>query len=77
MLALNRLLSSIYLIKKRFLRVLSGSEACIHNKACGAGVNVKVMQAFYSHSRGDVTLDVYTTVIKELKQREFGALRKS
>ncbi len=24
------------------------------------------------HSRSDVTLDIYTTVTKELKQREFG-----
>ena len=37
-----------------------------------AGVNIKVIQELCGHSRSDVTLDIYTTVIKELKEREFG-----
>ena len=37
-----------------------------------AGVNIKVIQELCGHTRSDVTLDIYTTVIKELKQREFG-----
>lgn len=37
-----------------------------------AGVNIKVIQELCGHARSDVTLDIYTTVTKELKQREFG-----
>lgn len=37
-----------------------------------AGVNIKVIQELCGHSRSDVTLDIYTTVTKELMQREFG-----
>lgn len=37
-----------------------------------AGVNIKVIQELCGHSRSDVTLDIYTTVTKELKLREFG-----
>lgn len=37
-----------------------------------SGVNIKVVQELCGHSRSDVTLDIYTTVTKELKQREFG-----
>ena len=37
-----------------------------------AGVNIKVIQELCGHSSSDVTLDIYTTVTKELKQREFG-----
>ena len=37
-----------------------------------AGVNIKVIQELCGHSRSDVTLDIYTTVTKELKKREFG-----
>lgn len=37
-----------------------------------SGVNIKVIQELCGHSRSDVTLDIYTTVTKELKQREFG-----
>lgn len=37
-----------------------------------AGVNIKVIQELCGHTRSDVTLDIYTTVTKELKQREFG-----
>ena len=37
-----------------------------------AGVNIKVILELCGHSRSDVTLDIYTTVTKELKQREFG-----
>ena len=36
-----------------------------------AGVNIKVIQELCGHARSDVTLDVYTTVTKELKEREF------
>ena len=37
-----------------------------------AGVNIKVIQELCGHSSSDITLDIYTTVTKELKQREFG-----
>ena len=37
-----------------------------------ADVNIKVIQELCGHTRLDVTLDIYTTVTKELKQREFG-----
>lgn len=37
-----------------------------------AGVNIKVIQELCGHTRSDVTLDIYTTVTKELKLREFG-----
>lgn len=37
-----------------------------------AGVNIKVIQELCGHSRSDITLDIYTTVTKELKEREFG-----
>ena len=37
-----------------------------------AGVNIKVVQDLCGHSRSDVTLDIYTTVTKELKRKEFG-----
>ena len=37
-----------------------------------AGVNIKVIQELCGYIRSDVTLDIYTTVTKELKQREFG-----
>ena len=41
-----------------------------------AGVNIKVIQNLCGHSRSDVTLDIYTTVTKELKQAEFDAFQK-
>lgn len=37
-----------------------------------AGVNIKVIQELCGHSSSDVTLDIYATATKELKQREFG-----
>lgn len=37
-----------------------------------AGVNIKVIQELCGHTRSDVTLDIYTTVTKELKMHEFG-----
>ena len=37
-----------------------------------AGVNIKVIQNLCGHTRSDITLDIYTTVTKELKLREFG-----
>lgn len=37
-----------------------------------AGVNIKVIQELCGHSSSDVTLDIYTTVTKELMKREFG-----
>ena len=36
-----------------------------------AGVNIKVVQELCGHTRSDITRDIYTTVTKELKQREF------
>lgn len=41
-----------------------------------AGVNIKVIQNLCGHSRSDVTLDIYTTVTKELKQSEFDDFQK-
>ena len=40
------------------------------------GVNIKVIQNLCGHSRSDVTLDIYTTVTKELKQTEFDDFQK-
>lgn len=37
-----------------------------------ARVNIKVIQELCGHSSSDVTLDIYATATKELKQREFG-----
>lgn len=37
-----------------------------------SGINIKVIQELCGHTRSDVTLDIYTTVTKELKMREFG-----
>ncbi len=37
-----------------------------------SGINIKVVQELCGHTRSDVTLDVYTSVTKELKMREFG-----
>lgn len=42
-----------------------------------AGVNIKVIQNLCGHSRSDVTLDIYTTVTKELKQAEFDDFQKT
>lgn len=41
-----------------------------------ANVNIKVVQELCGHSSSDVTLDIYTTVTKELKQREFDDFEK-
>lgn len=41
-----------------------------------AEVNIKVIQNLCGHSRSDVTLDIYTTVTKELKQNEFDDFQK-
>lgn len=41
-----------------------------------AGVDIKVIQNLCGHSRSDVTLDIYTTVTKELKQAEFDDFQK-
>lgn len=35
------------------------------------GVSIKVIQELFGYIRSDVILDIYTTVTKELKQREF------
>lgn len=40
-------------------------------KLAEAGVNIKAIQELCGHS-SDVTLDIYATATKELKQREFG-----
>ena len=37
-----------------------------------AGVKIKFIKELCGHSCSDVTLDIYTTVTKELKQRELG-----
>lgn len=37
-----------------------------------SGINIKVIQELCGHTSSDVTLDIYTTVTKELKMREFG-----
>ncbi len=41
-----------------------------------AGVNIKVIQDLCGHSSSEVTLDIYTTVTKELKEREFGSFEQ-
>lgn len=40
------------------------------------GVNINVIQELCGHTRSDVTLDIYTTVTKELKMRKFGSFAK-
>ena len=37
-----------------------------------SNTNIKVIQEIAGHSRSDITLNVYTTVTRELSQREFG-----
>ncbi len=37
-----------------------------------SNTNIKVIQELCGHSRSDVILDIYTTVTKEFKKREFG-----
>ena len=39
-----------------------------------AGVNIKVVQNVLGHADFSTTMDIYTDVTKELKQREFGDL---
>lgn len=39
-----------------------------------AGVNMKVVQDVLGHADFSTTMDIYTDVTKELKQREFGDL---
>lgn len=39
-----------------------------------AGVNIKVVQNVLGHADFSTTMDIYTDVTKELKQREFGNL---
>lgn len=41
-----------------------------------AGVNLKVIQDILGHKDFSTTMDVYTDVTNELKQREFGNLQK-
>ena len=41
-----------------------------------AGVNIKVVQDVLGHSDFSTTMDIYTTVTNELKQREFDSLQE-
>lgn len=41
-----------------------------------AGVAIPVIQQLAGHSSSDVTLDVYTTVTKEFKEREFSEFKE-
>ncbi len=43
-------------------------------RLCENGVNIKVIQEVLGHSDFTITMDIYTDVTKELKQREFNAL---
>ena len=43
-------------------------------RLCENGVNVKVIQDVLGHSDFKTTMDIYTDVTKELKQKEFSAL---
>ena len=45
-------------------------------RLCEAGVNIKVIQALAGHSGSDVTLDIYTSVTKEFRDREFEDFQK-
>ena len=44
-------------------------------RLCEEGVNVKVIQEVLGHSDFSTTMDIYTDVTKELKQREFKTLK--
>ncbi len=41
-----------------------------------AGVNIKVVQETLGHADFGTTMDIYTDVTKELKQREFDGLQE-
>ena len=41
-----------------------------------AGVNLKVVQSVLGHADFSTTMDIYTTVTNELKQREFDSLQE-
>ena len=43
-------------------------------RLCENGVNIKVIQEVLGHSDFSTTMDIYTDVTKDLKQREFGNL---
>ena len=43
-------------------------------RLCEEGVNVKVIQDVLGHSDFKTTMDIYTDVTNELKQKEFSAL---
>ena len=79
--ALKRIIrdcNDIQLLKKKKNPVLLPNFSChslrhtFTTRLVEAGVNIKVIQELCGHTRSDVTLDIYTTVTKELKQREFG-----
>ena len=70
------------LLKKKKNSVLLPNFSChslrhtFTTRLVEAGVNIKVIQELCGHTRSDVTLDIYTTVTKELKQREFGSFEE-
>ena len=79
--ALRRIIrdcNDMQLLKKKNNQVLLPNFSChslrhtFTTRLVEAGVNIKVIQELCGHTRSDVTLDIYTTVTKELKQREFG-----
>lgn len=79
--ALKRIIrdcNDMQLSKKKKASVLLPNFSChslrhtFTTRLVEAGINIKVIQELCGHSRSDVTLDIYTTVTKELKQREFG-----
>ena len=79
--ALKRIIrdcNDMQLLKKKKNPVLLPNLSChslrhtFITRLVEAGVNIKVIQELCGHTRSDVTLDIYTTVTKELKQREFG-----
>lgn len=45
-----------------------------YHEPCKVGINIKVVQNVLGHADFSTTMNIYTDVTKEMKQREFGDL---
>lgn len=62
--------------KTEMLKRLSHTGSEEENRLVEAGVNLKVVQDTLGHKDFSTTMDIYTDVTKELKQREFDNLQE-